>query len=200
MTTNSALSRLVLLAGLAAAASNIYAQQSKATTTLTGQLVCSDCWAEADRKTTPYGTAADIACARDCAERGIPSAIAVKENNDYKLYLIEPAQLKKNHNEWLDRIGGKMEVTGKLYSKKGKQYVTVETYKFLSAPSPGQQTTIGSKVELSRGLVSCRQAGSEQSGEVRRTNPLECLHLQGLAEAGHRLCSLCSRRRRHGCC
>jgi len=60
------------------------AQAQKATVTLEGQLVCSDCWSEADRKTTPYGTPADIACARDCAERGIPSAIAVKEGNAYK--------------------------------------------------------------------------------------------------------------------
>src|SRR3954466_14442644 len=66
--------------------------KSANTITLTGQLVCSDCWAEADRKTTPYGTAADIACARDCAERGIPSAIAVKENDNYHLYLIEQTQ------------------------------------------------------------------------------------------------------------
>jgi hypothetical protein len=41
-----------------------------------------------------YGTAADIACARDCAEKGIPSAIAVKQGDDYRLYLIEQSQLK----------------------------------------------------------------------------------------------------------
>jgi thiol-disulfide isomerase/thioredoxin len=117
-------------------------------TTITGQLVCSDCWSEADRKTTPYGTAADIACARDCAERGIPSAIAVKENNDYKLYLIEQSQLKKNQSDWLDRIGGQIEVTGKLYAKKGKEYVTVESYKFLSAAPNAQATSIGSEAEL----------------------------------------------------
>src|SRR5215510_8221099 len=95
--------RLLPLAVFAAASVyQVCAQDSKgAMTTLTGQLVCSDCWAEADRKTTPYGTAADIACARDCAERGIPSAMAVKENNDYKLYLIEQAQLKQNQSKWL---------------------------------------------------------------------------------------------------
>src|SRR5690242_2379001 len=138
MRENNLWFRFLLVATLAVAtASQVCAQGSKAaTTTLTGQLVCSDCWAEADRKTTPYGTPADIACARDCAERGIPSAVAVKENNDYKLYLIEQAQLKRNQSQWLDRIGGQIEVTGKLYSKKGKQYVTVETLKFLSA-APG---------------------------------------------------------------
>jgi thiol-disulfide isomerase/thioredoxin len=118
--------------------------------TLSGQLVCSDCWAEADRKTVPYGTQADIACARDCAEKGIPSAIAVKAGADYKLYLIEQAQLKKNQAEWLDRIGGQVEVTGRLYSKKDKQYVSVEEYKFLSdAPATQQPSTVGTEVELS---------------------------------------------------
>src|SRR5689334_1278359 len=112
------------------AASAVHSQDSKSEkVTLSGQLVCSDCWSEADRKTTPYGTASDIACARDCAERGIPSAIAVKAGNDYKLYLIEQAQLKKNQAEWLDRIGGQVEVTGRLYAKKDKQYVSVEQYK-----------------------------------------------------------------------
>ncbi|MGZ8846313.1 MAG: hypothetical protein ACXW3C_07590, partial [Pyrinomonadaceae bacterium] len=77
----------------------VQAQGSKETnTTITGQLVCSDCWSEADRKTTPFGSAADISCARDCAEKGIPSAIAVKQGDDYKLYLIEQTQLKKNRD------------------------------------------------------------------------------------------------------
>ena len=35
--------------------------------TLEGQFVCSQCWSEADRKTTPYGTAADMVCAEECA-------------------------------------------------------------------------------------------------------------------------------------
>lgn len=152
-----------------AATTSICGQGTKsAATTITGQLVCSDCWAEADRKTTPYGTQADLACARDCAERGIPSAIAVKQGNDYKLYLIEQTQLKKNQAEWLDRIGGQVEVTGKLYAKKGKQYVTVETYKFLSAaPSAGQETTIGSEAELSlKDLTGIDQRLSAYRGRI----------------------------------
>src|ERR1043166_5685163 len=90
---------LIALLFLLLVASTANSQETKSEkTTLSGQLVCSDCWAEADRKTTPYGTQADIACARDCAEKGIPSAIAVKEGPDYKLYLIEQAQLKKNQS------------------------------------------------------------------------------------------------------
>src|SRR5436190_7254454 len=132
-------------------ASTAQSQETKSDkVTLSGQLVCSDCWSEADRHTTPYGTPADIACARDCAERGIPSAIAVKAGNDYKLYLLEQAQIKKNQAEWLDRIGGQVEVTGRLYSKKDKQYVSVEQYKFLSAAAANQQpTTVGTEIEFS---------------------------------------------------
>jgi len=168
MSTKNILTQLLLIAAVAAAtASHVCGQGSKALTTLTGQLVCSDCWAEADRKTVAYGTAADIACARDCAEKGIPSAIAVKQGDDYRLYLIEQSQLK-DQNEWLDRIGGQVEITGKLYSKKGKQYVTVETYKFLSVPpSGGQETTIGSEVELSlKDLTGIDQRLSAYRGRI----------------------------------
>jgi thiol-disulfide isomerase/thioredoxin len=138
---------------LIAGAVTIRAQNSKPQkATLAGQLVCSDCWSEADRKTKPYGSPEEIACARDCAEKGIPSAIAVREGADYKLYLIEQAQFKKNRDEWLNQIGGQVEVSGRLYSKKGKEYVSIENYKFLSAApvtSNQQPATIGSEVELS---------------------------------------------------
>jgi thiol-disulfide isomerase/thioredoxin len=124
---------------------------NQAPITITGQLVCSDCWSEADRKTIPYGTPADLACARDCAERGIPSAIAVKQGDDYKLYLIEQEQFKQNHDAWLDRIGGQVEINGRPYAKKGQQYISVESYKFLSLATNTQQqaSAIGSEVELS---------------------------------------------------
>lgn len=94
------------------ATATAYAQTKAEKVTVSGQLVCSDCWAEADRKTTPYGTPADLSCARDCAERGIPSAIAVKQGDDYKLYLIEQEQFKQNRDEWLDRIHRDAERSG----------------------------------------------------------------------------------------
>src|SRR6185503_11360954 len=154
---------------LTLATSPAYTQAAqKGTVTLEGQLVCSDCWSEADRKTTLYGTPADIACAIDCAEKGIPSAVAVKDGNDYKLYLIEQAQLKKNQAEWLDRIGAQVQLTGKLYAKKGKQYVTVETYKFLTEPPASkQQTTIGSEIDLSlKDLAGIDQRLSSYKGRI----------------------------------
>src|ERR1044071_8113405 len=128
MRTKKILFWLPLIAAWVTAASSVYGQESKATITLTGQLVCSDCWTEADRKTTPFGTPADISCARDCAEKGIPSAVAVKEGDDYTLYLIEQSKLKKNRAEWLKAIGQQVEVNGRLYMKKGRKYVTVASF------------------------------------------------------------------------
>jgi thiol-disulfide isomerase/thioredoxin len=158
---------IVLLLTLANSSAGAQEAQ-KGVLTLAGQLVCSDCWSEADRKTTPYGTPADIACARDCAERGIPSALAVKDGNDYKLYLIEQAQLKQNQADWLDRIGGQVQLTGRVYSKKGKQYVTVETYKFLSEPPAStSQTTIGSEVDLNlKDLAGIDQRLNSYKGRI----------------------------------
>ena len=149
-------------------AAYVRAQPAKTTTTVTGQLVCSDCWSEADRKTTPFGTPADVSCARDCAEKGIPSAIAVKQGDDYKLYLIEQTQLKKNREEWLHQVGQQVEVSGQLYAKQGKDYLTVESFKFLGAnsatPKPG---TLGSEVELSlKDLSGLDQRLSSYRGRI----------------------------------
>jgi thiol-disulfide isomerase/thioredoxin len=146
-----------------------YAQTKSEKITLSGQLVCSDCWAEADRKTTPYGTPADLSCARDCAEKGIPSAIAVKQGNDYKLYLIEQDQFKQNRDEWLDRIGGQVEINGRPYAKKGRQYISVESYKFLSPATNTQQQagTVGSEIELSlKDLAGIDQRLSAYRGRI----------------------------------
>src|SRR5262245_29498183 len=89
----------------------------RGTVTITGQLVCSVCWSEADRKTTPFGSPEDISCALDCAEKGIASALAVKEGEDYKLYLVDQTQLKDRRPEWLNHFGQQVEVTGRVYAK-----------------------------------------------------------------------------------
>jgi thiol-disulfide isomerase/thioredoxin len=119
------------------------------TVTITGQLVCSVCWSEADRKTTPFGTPEDISCAIDCAEKGLASAIAVKDGDDYKLYLIEQKELKERRAEWLTHFGQQVEVSGKLFTKNNQQYVAPEKIKYLSANGAGQQpAVIGTEVGL----------------------------------------------------
>ena len=102
--------------------------------TLEGQLVCSECWFEADRKTTAYGTAADLQCAADCAVKGVPPAVAVKHGAEFKLYLIEAGQFKQNSEEWLTYIGKWVQVSGRLFPKKDKQHLAVDEFKVLASP------------------------------------------------------------------
>nr|ALS89234.1 MetaGeneMark_Unknown Function [uncultured bacterium] len=94
---------------------------SEGRVTLKGQLVCSLCWFEADRKETPYGTPADIQCAKDCAEKDIPPAVAVKSGEEYKLYVIDGKQFKENKEKWLDYIGKEVQATGRVRVNKGQR-------------------------------------------------------------------------------
>lgn len=136
--------------------------------TLEGQLVCSLCWFEADRNTTPYGTAADIQCAKDCAEKGIPTAIAVKENAGYKLYVIEEGRFKRNSQEWLDYVGKHVQVTGRARTKEKKDYVAVDDLKVIgSAESDRTQSAVGAEAELAlKDLFGVEQKLSAYRGKI----------------------------------
>ena len=129
MTSGKALRRhtirfiLPMLALLAFAASGRAQVAKTNNVTVQGQLVCSLCWFEADRKTTPYGSPADIDCARDCAEKNIPPAVAVPQGDGYKLYLFEEGNFKKTKADWMDYIGKQVEVSGRAHSKKEKDYI-----------------------------------------------------------------------------
>jgi len=75
---------------------------------LEGQVVCSVCWFEADDRTkTPYGTAADITCAADCAAKGIDAALAVRERDgkSFTLYRLEDGRFDKGAKNWLAFMG-----------------------------------------------------------------------------------------------
>jgi len=133
--------------------------------TLEGQVVCSVCWSEADRKTTPFGTPEDISCARDCAEKGIASAIAVKEGDDYQLYLVEQKDLKDRRAEWLDHFGQRVEVTGRLFTKDSKNYIAPEKISYLSKSQ--QPAVIGTKAGLSlKDLAGIDQSLSNYRGRI----------------------------------
>jgi thiol-disulfide isomerase/thioredoxin len=136
--------------------------------TLEGQLVCSECWFEADRKTTAYGTPADIQCAQDCAAKGIPPAVAVKQGDEYKLYLIEAGQFKQNSEEWLTYIGKWVQVSGRLTPKKDKQYVAVDDLKVLPAQENAPQTAaLGTDPELTlEDLFGVEQKLSAYHGKI----------------------------------
>jgi hypothetical protein len=138
-------------------------------TTVEGQLVCSLCWFEADRGTTPYGTQADIECAKDCAEKGIPPAIAVKNGAAFKLYVIEEGRFKTTKEEWLNYIGKQVQATGSVRAKKDKEYLVVDDLKIL----PSQETNlaaasvIGSEAELAlKDLFGVEQKLSAYRGKI----------------------------------
>ena len=139
------------------------------TVTLEGQLVCSECWFEADRKTTPYGTAADIQCATDCAVKGIPPAVAVKQGDDFKLYLLEAGRFKQNSEEWLTYLGKWIQVSGRLSTKKDKQYIAVNELKVVSAEQENAPlaTVLGSDPDLTlKDLLGVEQKLSAYRGRI----------------------------------
>jgi thiol-disulfide isomerase/thioredoxin len=136
---------------------------------LEGQLVCSLCWYEADRTTTPYGTPADVECAKDCAEKGIPSAVAVKDTAGYKLYVIEGGRFKKDRKTWLDYIGKQVSITGRVHVKGDKQYVAVDDLQVIASSEGGktQSAAIGTEAELVlKDLFGVEQKLSANRGKI----------------------------------
>lgn len=94
-------------------------QAGPARVTLRGQVVCSNCWGEADRKTTAYGTPADLKCARICARDAVPVALAVDEEGTTRLYLLEDGAFKREGSGWLNYIAKRVEITGTVREEKG---------------------------------------------------------------------------------
>ena len=141
-----------------------------ATVTLQGQLVCSLCWFEADRNTTPYGTAADIECAKDCAEKGIPPALAVRKGGDFKLYVIHEGRFTNNKTKWLEYLGKRVQVTGRVGQKKGKEYIELHNLKSVPREqdtSAEEPSLIGKEAELAlKDLFGVEQKLSAYRGKI----------------------------------
>jgi thiol-disulfide isomerase/thioredoxin len=158
------------LAVILFAATCTLAQTKTAPVTLQGQLVCSLCWFEADRKSTPYGTPADIECAIDCAEKNIPPALAVPQGDDFKLYVIDESDFQKNKTEWLSYIGKRVEIVGRPHPKKEKDYLAVERLRVLPAEtnsSSQSPAVIGTEVELGlKDLFGVEQKLSSYRGKI----------------------------------
>ncbi|HEV7903753.1 MAG TPA: TlpA disulfide reductase family protein [Pyrinomonadaceae bacterium] len=124
---------------------------------LEGQIVCSQCWFEAeDRTKTPYGTAADIKCAADCAAKGIDAALAVREGaaNNFALYLLEDGRFDKGAKDWLAFMGKRVEVSGTMRAAKEKKYLRVDALQVVAGVENAAASVlqdakvIGTEVEL----------------------------------------------------
>jgi thiol-disulfide isomerase/thioredoxin len=146
---------------------------------LEGQIVCSVCWFEAeDRAETPYGTAADIKCAADCAAKGIDAALAVREGtgNKFALYLLEDGRFDKGAKDWLAFMGQRVEVSGTMRAAKEKKYLRVDALNVVAggeankgqAPSVLQDAKVlGTQVELALpDLFGAEQKLSAYSGRI----------------------------------
>jgi hypothetical protein len=108
-------------------------EKGKSTVTLEGQVVCSSCWFEADRKVTPYGNEGDLKCAIDCAKKSIFQALAVVGEKETTLYLLEMGKLKRERKDWLDFIAKQVKVTGTVRTDGKKTYLQVDAIELISS-------------------------------------------------------------------
>jgi thiol-disulfide isomerase/thioredoxin len=138
---------------------------------LQGQVVCcEECWAEADRKTTPYGTAEDLSKAAQCVANGDPTLLAVADDaGGWMFYELEQGKFKRPGKNWLEYVGKHVEVTGATRSKKDKRVIKVDTLNVLSSPNvaEAEMNVIGTEVELSlKDLYGVEQRLSALRGRV----------------------------------
>lgn len=113
------------------------AAQTPGKVKLKGQIVCEECWFEADdRKKVPYGTAADLKCAKECADKGLPRALAVEESTGFVLYQLEKGAYKTTSQAFLDLVPKVVEIEGQMRTEKNKKIVKVDALKVLAEAPP----------------------------------------------------------------
>ena len=144
---------------------------------LEGQVVCSVCWFESDdREKTPYGTAADLKCAADCAAKGVDAALAVREGagGKFALYLLEDGRFDKGAKDWLAYMGKRVEVAGAVRRAAGeKNYVKVDSLNVVAGAGGASATVLqdakvlGTEAELAlRDLFGAEQRLSALRGRI----------------------------------
>ena len=146
-----------------------------AQTKLTGQVVCSNCWSEADRSKVAYGTQADLDCAKTCAAKGIGASLAVKGEKDWTLYELEPGAFKKPGKDWLAFMAQQVEITGATRKAGDKQFVQVDALTTLgNANALANQEAaklIGTEAELAlKDLFGAEQKLSSYRGRLVLVN------------------------------
>ncbi|MEJ7624062.1 MAG: TlpA disulfide reductase family protein [Pyrinomonadaceae bacterium] len=128
------MNRLFLLIAVTAVLASAAFGQVQKGVKLKGQVVCSTCWFEApDRKATPYGNAADIKCAAECAGEGVPQSLAVQDEKGYTLYTLEKGSYPMKGKDFLDLVPNVVEIEGDVRTEKDKRFVKVNSLKVLAA-------------------------------------------------------------------
>ncbi|HKS40959.1 MAG TPA: TlpA disulfide reductase family protein, partial [Blastocatellia bacterium] len=139
---------------------------------LEGQIICcEDCWVKADRKTTPFGTRADLEKSAQCIANGDPSLLAVATNDGgFMFYELQLGKYKREGKNWLSYIGKRVEVTGTTGTKKNKTYVKVDALNILApaiAESEPEINAIGTDAELAlKDLFGVEQRLSAYRGRI----------------------------------
>ncbi len=131
----------------------VAAKGARGAETVAGQVVCCvECWAEADRRTTPYGTPADLEKAKSCVANGDPTLLAVLDGaGATTFYELVAGKFKPPGKNWLALVGQHVEVTGATSSKKSTRFVRVDALNVLptpAAPAGTQADAVGRDAEL----------------------------------------------------
>jgi thiol-disulfide isomerase/thioredoxin len=137
---------------------------------LAGQVVCSDCWFESkDRVKTPYGTASDLKCAAECADKNIPAALAVREGDGFVLYQLEDGAYRREGKGWLAVMASMVEAEGVVRRDGDKMFLKVNALRVVG-PSPAAQAAanvVGTRPELElRDLSGVAQSLAGLRGRV----------------------------------
>jgi thiol-disulfide isomerase/thioredoxin len=119
---------------------------------LEGQIVCcEDCWVRADRKTVPYGSAADLAKSAECVAKGDPTLLAVMDGaGKTTFYQLEEGKFKRPGKNWLELVGSRVEISGATRARRERHFIRVDELKVLATPeqiSP-RPNVIGTEAEL----------------------------------------------------
>ncbi|HZM89820.1 MAG TPA: TlpA disulfide reductase family protein [Blastocatellia bacterium] len=139
---------------------------------LEGQVVCCrDCWAKADRKTTPYGTRDDLDKAVECVGNGDPTLLAVANpQGEVTFYELQLGKYKRPGKNWLEYIGKLISVQGVTGKKKDSLFIKVDSLTVLGEPIAVTQpevNVIGTEVDLTlKDLSGIEQQLSAYRGRV----------------------------------
>jgi thiol-disulfide isomerase/thioredoxin len=160
--------KAILLICLATGAFVVSASaQANKTVKLKGQVVCSVCWFEAkDRRKTPYGNAADLKCAADCSDEGLPQALAVEDEKGFTLYVMEPGAFKPNGKDFLDIVPKMAEVEGEVRVEKDRRFIKVNKLTVLDE-KPVKPTPVSEDAVLAlKDLTGADQSLAGYKGRV----------------------------------
>jgi thiol-disulfide isomerase/thioredoxin len=164
--------RLSLILAFVLVTLSAAAGQDAGAVKLEGQVVCcEECWAKADRKTTPYGTRADLEAAVSCIANGDPTLLAVADaEGGFTMYQLDQGKFKRPGKNWLEYIGKRIEVTGTTGKKKDRSFIKVDALRVLAhaiAESEPEINVIGTEAELAlKDLFGIEQRLSAYRGRI----------------------------------